>query len=273
MESSAAATLQAAPEPKKPVYSISQIGMYIRCGLQWEFRYIQGLIIPPSAAATQGRAVDAGISLNLAQKVTSGIDIPLEQVRDHTSDIFEKEAVTTVWDGDDRGEVKDQALQIVTLHHKELAPTIQPATVQEKFRLNLEGEFDVQGIIDITEKNDVVVDTKVTSAQKQNSFEVARALQPAMYDFAFKTLRDRPAAGFRYDLLIRPTKTLPARKKPVPGKVEVEDHQWAFETIERAHKGIKAGVALPADEGSWACGYCGYGSSGLCPKFKKRGTS
>lgn len=264
MEVSSEATkvFESKPEARRPTYSPSQVATYLKCGLQWHHRYVLGLVIPPSAAATQGRAVDAGVSYNLTQKISTKHDLSLEQVRDHFSDTFEKESQTTIWEGEDKGEVKDHGLQVLTLHHKEIAPKIQPATVQEKFVIHTDGAYDIQGIIDLTETTDIIADTKVTSAQRAGSFEIARAIQPAAYDFAFEAIRGRPAVGFRFDTLIRPTKKNPPKLAQIEGKVTADDRQWFFNTVDRVHKAITAGVAVPAPEGSWVCSkdWCGYWS-------------
>lgn len=247
----------------KPVRELhqSEIHAFLRCGKLWEFRYVQGLKIPPRAYHTVGRAVDRAITLNLTQKIQSGADLKESEVLDLCSTDFDKESVETEWMDDKPGEQKDLAVACVRAHHREIAPKIHPATVQEKFVLETDAGYNLGGTIDIVEVDDTVRDSK-TSKSKYSDDAVYRALQPALYDFAFEALRGRPAKAFAYDVMIKPTKTLDARTQIVAAKVTPEDREWLFDTIHNVDRAMRAGVALPAPEGSWQCSpkWCGFWS-------------
>lgn len=245
----------------RPKYHQSEIKAFLTCGISWAFRYVDKIRMPSSAAATIGNVVDTGISANLAQKVTSGADIPLEQVLDICSEDFEKRAQETVWDEEDKpGPAKDAALSVLKFHHLNVAPQIRPATVQEQFVIETDAGYDLAGAIDYTDAHDVIGDTKTASRQRASSYAVNGAFQPAMYDFAFHAIKGRKAKGFRFDIVTRPTKTLGPEYKPVTGQVTESDHAWLFNGITQVHKAIQAGVALPISEGHWKCGpkYCEY---------------
>lgn len=253
-------------ETKSPIreYHQSEIQTYLKCGKMWEFRYVQGIKIPPAAALTVGRAVDSAITHNLAQKVSSGVDISEAEVVDACATSFEKEAVDTQWAPDeDPGEEKDAAIQCVKAYHTEIAPNVQPETVQEKFVLHTDAGYNLGGTIDVVEKSGIVADTKTSSKQYQEN-AIFRAIQPAVYDFAYEALHDKPATGFRYDVLIKPTKKTGVRVQQVHSKVSSSDRLWLFETIHNVDKAIRAGVAMPAPDlpGVWWCSakFCGYWS-------------
>ena len=113
--------------------------------------------------------------------------------------------------------------------------------------------------MDHTERSGMVVDTK-TSRVAYDENAVANSLQAALYDFAYETTRGKSAEGFRFDVLIKPTRTRPARVQQVTGQVTPGARKWMFETVSRMHHAISNGVALPAPEGSWYCSpkWCGY---------------
>jgi CRISPR/Cas system-associated exonuclease Cas4 (RecB family) len=250
-------------------YHQSEIQTYLTCGKQYEFRYIMGIKTPPKAALTVGSSVDAGVTRNLAQKIETQKDLSVDEVLDVYSTDFDIRADETEWGEDDRGQQKDVGAKLIKLHHETFAPKIDPATVQEKFIIETDAGFNVGGTIDLTEKNGIIADTK-TAKSKYDDDAVFRALQPAMYDFAYEALNGKKAKAFRYDVLIKPTKTLPARAQQIEAQVTIDDRAWLFETIHAVDKGIKAGVALPAPEKSWVCSpeWCGYYSQ--C-KGKNRG--
>lgn len=249
--------------PQIPIYHQSHINMFLKCGLQYEFRYIQGLVLPPKSALTVGNAVDTGVTVNLVQKVSSKTDLPLNDVLDACSSDFDKRAVTTVWDGEDPGKYKDVSVKLAQAHHEHIAPKIQPAKVQEKFTIETDAGYGLGGIIDLVEESGIVADTK-TSKNKYDADAIHRAIQPAVYDFAYEALRGKKSPGFRYDVLVKPTKTKPAEAQQVEGRVTQADRNFLFETTNTMHKALKAGVFLPAAEGSWWCSkdWCGYW--GMC---------
>jgi len=250
----------------------SEVQAYLKCGLMWQYRYVDGLKMPPKAALTLGSAVDAAVTKNLQQKIESNLDMPTEAVLDAFSSDFDTRAKETEWDPDeDAGKEKDKGVQMVRAHHEHAAPKIQPETVQESFVIETDAGYDLGGTIDLVEKSGVIADTKTAkAAYAENAIE--RAMQPALYDFAYEALRGKPAEGFRYDVLVKPTAKKPAEYKPVAGKVTAEDREFLFLTINNVHKAMEAGIAMPAPEapGVWWCsrGWCGYAA--ICPKFKGR---
>lgn len=235
-------------------YHQSEIKTFLMCGMKWKFLYVDKLRRPRRAAASIGSSADAAISANLAQKVKSGVDLPLGEVLEICSKDFNERAKDTIWDEEDTaGPAKDSVIACVKLHHEIIAPKIIPATVQEEFVIETDAGFDLAGTIDLTETSGVIVDTKTSSRQRASSHVIERAFQPAMYDFAFRAIKAKLSAGFRFDVITRPTVRLPAEYKPVIGQVTEADHEWLFNAIGETDKAIKAGVALPAPEGSWFC--------------------
>jgi len=244
----------------RPKYHQSHLQTFLKCGKQYEFRYIKGLVIPPRAALTVGKTVDRAVNANMISKIV-GKPATLEEVLAVTSDEFDKEITSTVLEEDEQpGELKDQAIQLSQLHFKHVAPTIEPVTVQEEFVIEMEGGYDVGGTMDLTDKDGLIRDTKTAARQNASGYTVSRAFQPAMYDFAYEAIRGERAKGFVFDVLKKPTKRIAAEYERHDGKVEEDDRNWLFDSIDAVHKAIQAGVALPAPEGSWYCSpkWCGY---------------
>ena len=235
--------------------------MYLKCPKSWRFRYVDGVVTPPKAALTVGNAVDSAVTNNLIQKLRTGVDLSQADVIDVYSTDFDVRAKETAWGDDDAGKQKDMGVKLITAHHEQLAPKIDPATVQEKFRLETDMGYDLGGTIDLTEKDGTVADTK-TSKNAYAEDAISRALQPALYDFAFKALYGQPAKAFRYDVLIKPTVRNPVRVQQITAKVTPADTEWLFDTINNVHKAITAGVDSPAPDGAWWCGkdWCGFWS-------------
>lgn len=245
--------------PKIKEYHQSELQTFLKCGKQWEFRYLLGIRTPPKAALTVGSSVDAGVTRNLAQKVQSKTDLSVDEVLDVYSTDFDIRGAETDWEDDDPGKQKDMGAQLLRAHHEKVAPTIDPKTVQEKFVIETDAGFNIGGTIDLTETNGIVADTK-TSKNKYAEDSIHRALQPAIYDFAALALTGKKPPAFRYDILIKPTKTRGPEVQRVQAEVTADDHAWFFDAVTNMDKAIKAGIALPAAEGSWWCSkdWCGY---------------
>jgi CRISPR/Cas system-associated exonuclease Cas4 (RecB family) len=245
-----------APRPK---YHQSEIHTFLKCGKQWEFRYLRGIKTPPRAAATVGRVVDKAVTHNLIEKVRTGSDVSKQEVLDVFSTQFDAEAKETEWGEDSPGEQKDVGAKLVAIHHEQVAPSIKPATVQEEFVIETDAGYDLGGTFDLTETDDTLGDTK-TSNKAYTQDGVDDSIQATLYDFAYEAIRKRPAKHFRFDVLIKPTVKNPPRVQQLITKPSQTRREDLFDTINQMHKAIQAGVALPAPEGSWWCSknWCGY---------------
>ena len=60
------------PEIKKPTISDSAERMLIRCGTQYEFRYVKGVRVPPGVAQVTGTATHKTVNLDLNFKKDKG---------------------------------------------------------------------------------------------------------------------------------------------------------------------------------------------------------
>lgn len=247
----------------KPRYSQSELQLFLKCGKQWEFRYVRGLKLAPRGAMTLGSAIDRAVSANLVQKIRSRVDLGEREALEIYSDDFDRRAGETEWRDEEPGEQKDLGVALLKAHHEVVAPAIDPETVQERFLLETSAGYELAGVIDFTERGGVIGDTK-TSRTAYDPGAARRALQPALYDLAYEALRGRPSAGFRYDVLIKSgAGKSPARRvQQVSAKLGQDDRHWFFETATHVHRAIRAGVAMPAPEGAWYCSprWCGYWS-------------
>jgi hypothetical protein len=126
----------------------SGIELLGKCGVAFEFRFLKGLKRPPSAYLICGSATDAGVTTDLTHKISTGEleqeSVVTDVVRDAVANHPERDAI--VLEEDDKGksiaqvldETKDKAVSLVTAHHGEIAPTIQPTAVARKFSLNMD---------------------------------------------------------------------------------------------------------------------------------------
>jgi hypothetical protein len=139
----------------KDQLSFSQFNMYKRCPLQYKFRYVDGLKIPPAGALIAGTSVHAALEHDLGQKISTQENLKTESVLEIFSDAFEKnvaEVVDTVGDVDwgkdtkykgkekqiikkTKAQVKDGSIKGLECYHKRQAINITPIEVEKQFEI------------------------------------------------------------------------------------------------------------------------------------------
>lgn len=238
-----------------PEYHQSAINMFLKCPRQYMFRYMMDLRIPPKSALTLGIAFDSGVNHNFKQKITSKADVPKQDVLDAFSTDFDRRSPGTDWDGEDPGELKDKGAQMLGVFHEKAAPGIQPATVQESFRVETDAGYAIGGTFDVTEANHVVRDQK-TSKAEYAADAVNTEIQPAVYSFAYQASHGvKPE--FAFDII---TKHKEPRYQQVRGQVTEVQTEQLFEAVNIMHGQIQRGEFQYAAPGSWWCSksWCGY---------------
>lgn len=241
---------------KMPEYHQSSIGMFLKCPRQFMFRHLMDLVIPPSAALTLGKSVDVASTANYEQKIETKTDLMLDDVLDVYSTTFDQNAPQTNWDGENAGAQKDLGAKLVKLYHENVAPKIQPVTVQDAFRIETDAGYALGGTLDLTDDKEIIRDTK-TSAKSYQPDAVEDSIQATMYDFAYEVKNGKPAKGFAFDVLV---KTKEPKYQEVTGMVSAGQRQRLFETVNIMHRTIERGDFQYAPEGAWWCSkdWCGY---------------
>jgi hypothetical protein len=241
---------------KLPEYHQSALGMFQKCPKQYEFRYLQGLVVPPKSALTVGKSVDVAETANFSQKITSKTDLKTQDVLDIYSTEFDKSAPGTDWDGDKPGDQKDLGIKMLKVFHEKAAPEINPVTVQETFRIETDAGYALGGTLDITDEKKQIRDIK-TSKGEYDPDAVSQSIQATMYDFAYEVKNGEKAAGFIFDVV---TKHKEPRYQQVTGQVSETQRERLFESLNIMHSQIQRGEFQYAPEGAWWCSksWCGY---------------
>lgn len=238
--------------------SVSQVSMYMRCGLQYAFRYVDDLIRAPGLALVEGTAIHRAVEVGLREKMESGTPAPLDVMLDAWRDKW-AEASKDVEDWGDDGkyaaarEVERRATSFVRTYHTDHIPTIRPESVENRFWTTVgENRIPVLGFIDLIDafKHRTVVDHKVVKSAKSQA-DADSDLQLTLYSKVSGTNE----VGF--DCFVK-TKT--PKVKSVRSKRTPTDHVWMERVFDHVAQAINDGVFLPADPTSWSCSpkFCGY---------------
>ena len=260
----------------KPHISPSQINMFGRCQMQYEFRYIEGIRRAPGISLIRGHGVHLVIEADLKSKLSTGNLLPDDQIPD-----LARDAVNNKWDNgvsltskdkripepELRGRTVDSAVALATLHHGEVAPLINPVPggVERSVRIAAPNyPFDLLGIIDIQEPR-CVRDTKTaTKSPPKDAADVNVAM--TFYSLAVKIIDGKAPATLRLDYLVE-TKT----PKVVPQFSTRGPAEWQalLRRIEHIGRAIAAGIFTPCSPDAWCCSeaWCGYWD--MCPFGQK----
>ncbi len=237
--------------------SVSQINTYIRCPLQYKYRYIDGLILPPKSALTKGKSVHKGVEYNYSQKIESHEDVKLSEVQEVVAAEFETLAPETEFEKDeDPGKVKDETISLATLYHKEVAPTVQPVAVEQKVEVEFENTpYSLLGYIDVLDDQGYIRDTK-TASKSPSENEINKSLQLTAYAMAHRTLYGKEEAGVKLDYLVQ-TKT--PKVVTLEGKRTQKDIERFLKTMGIVAHAIDNQIFYP-NENNYLCGpeKCGY---------------
>ena len=252
--------------------SISQIGMFMRCPAQWMFRYIEGLTVPPSAASIKGKATHEGVELIYSEKKETGVFSPSSAVQKAVEFIDHADGIEN-WGPKGKDDARDTVAISVGHYIKEGLPDrVQQDQIEEIEKeaiwsgVSPAGRiFEMKGYADLVLR-DTIIDFKTATMRKKK--DGLHALQVGFYAMSMgkencelQTIVTTKAPGIQIDSGSLGS-TLPNVKRIIG---------TAHDAIEDAKKSGN----FPANGifHTWACGYCGYGETGMCPDYKLRGTS
>jgi len=246
--------------PEKPHLSFTQLSMFLRCPRQYEYRYIQGLKVPPSGAMLQGRVWHQTVELNYRQKIESDRDLALAEMQEFFAAQFDAalagEEIALEPD-ETPGQLKDQGTAIVAAHHQTIAPAVRPLLVEERFTVDLGDDFpfDLVGIWDLVERDGTIADNK-SYAKSPRQEDLDKDLQFTAYALGYRATRHAVEPGLRMDAIVK-TKT--PKVVQLHTRRTNDDCRWLLGLIEQVGTAIDSGIFY-ANPNGWHCSprFCGY---------------
>lgn len=273
MQSPPAATPQPTSGPTiRPHLSVSQLTMYIRCSMQYYFRYVLGLKERPSLRMLNGTAGHTAVEYNYRKKINTKADEPLERILDIFSDAYDAETAvlepSDLQPGDDLGTVKDETVETLKIWRLTEAAKHTPLAVEAEINLIVprDESFQIEippvtGRIDLIETNGTL-DNKFAGRMK-SQIEVDLSDQLDTYDAALiQKGITLPSVGLT--VFTPPGKTVPPKvqtiwrdPKYLTPEARMSRMERVFYKFRTAWRGILAGDYMPVDDPK-ICGWCGY---------------
>lgn len=247
--------------------SHTQINMLLKCGIQYEFRYINGVVAPPSASLVRGKCGHTTLEKNFRQKIETKQDLPVEEMKDTFSDEWEKSKYGIVWKKKEIGNLspskagglfKDTGIALVSKFHENLSPLIRPVAVEAPFEVNFEGDYPkLIGYIDREDEGDEIGEVKFTG-KSPSADDAQTDIQLTIYDLGYRVRHGHPPNKLKKQFAV-------STKEPKTVSLEVGHRDdatinrlmWRIQSVMEA---LKKGVLTPAPAGSWWCSenWCGY---------------
>jgi len=240
--------------------SVSQIKMFLRCPMQYEFGYIKGIKRPPAGVMIVGSAYHNAVASDLKYKKDSGSLLREKDIIDIFSDSFEsqvnqkkteedgdsEEFEEIDWGEDNPGNAKDIGTRLAILYHKEWVPNIMPVLVEEYQTVEIAGVKFV--LISDVVTEDKIIDHKVTTRMYSDSF-LASDIQATAYYYVHKKPFEFHLALKQKELKIKPAYT----------ERNNNDCKFFETVVSRVNKAIESGI-FPPNPSGYMCSeeYCGY---------------
>lgn len=251
----------------KGYLSFSAVEMYLKCGQQFKFRYVDGVRSPPSVAMVEGSShhswLQTNNNLQKEEKQIIGaedaMDIFMTAWKKQSKDVDRRERIR------DEKDVFTRAPKLIGAYIKRLAPKMRPVAVEKRFRISI-GGVPFVGFIDVVDKIKGALDYKTTS-KKKTAGQARNSLQLSSYARVLGT----HDVGF-ISLVKAKTPTVDL----VTTKLASKDVQWADEIAASTADAIKRGAFPKTSPDNWWCSekFCGYWHQcrGAKPILRKPGS-
>ena len=232
--------------------SHSQIDMYLGCPRRWYYKYIERKAERPSGNLIQGSAYHKALEINFTQKISTTVDLPLDEVLDVCSDAVDIELIKaknidSLWAPEPY--LKDSSIGLTKEYHTRYAPGVLPLEV-EKSITTIVHNTKVICRVDLIDENLVVIEHK-TAARKYTQEKVDGMIQLSAEAFALAT-------PIECEVHVALKHKTPSVQKLYTRRT-VDDILWWRELAVNVIRGMENEV-YPPNPGTWLCTpeYCGY---------------
>lgn len=134
-------TIDEERRPMAPHLSYSQLSMYLRCSMQYYFRYVVGLKDPPKVSLSIGKGGHAALEWNTKFKLNSGEDHAADEVVQKASDMMDfymSEMPPSEYEKDvEPGQLKDKQLAATQIYMLRDAPAVKPIGAEIEHNLDI----------------------------------------------------------------------------------------------------------------------------------------
>jgi hypothetical protein len=239
-------------------YSASSISMFMRCQIQFMFRYIMNIKIPPGIALIVGKSVHKGVEEDLSNLINTEKHLPKNEVIEISTEHYNKELSETELDETqkEKDDMKDTTAKQTEHWYDNLSHTYNPIDVEKKIEFYIpEVNIPIIGYIDQVEE-DKIRDLKTTTGRMKTQKDAQYSIAGTIYSLS-QYLETKIIKDFQIDCI--KTKSFGYFQS----SRTIQDFNKLIKLVQRIHKLIQQKIFIPPAEdslNSWICQpkFCGY---------------
>jgi len=187
----------------KSYLSASQITKYLTCPAQYYFRYIKEIPFVPNAKITKGSSVHKGIEYNLRQKISTEKDLPVDEVVDFAVCQYEELAEGTLFEKNERAEVKGEVAEMTKFYMETIANKIHPVMVEQRLEIDFQNtDYTLLGFVDVIDQYGNIRDLK-TSGRKPAESIIHDNIQLSIYSLLYRQVFELQETNVILDYLVQ----------------------------------------------------------------------
>ena len=242
---------------KEEHFSYSQLNMYQRCGLQYFYRYIQGIKLPPNGSLVRGSSLHEVWAMDGINKKKTGTPLSIPDKKEIYHNLFSVKAEEAIFSEEDPREVMLSTGNLaIPVHHQNTEGEI-PIEVELEAEMYID-DRRILGYIDkVTEAG--IKDMKVKG--KSMSEQDMQDLQLPIYS----CMTGITTVGYEPYIITskgcKAQKTIGKEGKiPLVKEITEQEMARARATAKLFIDAIDKNVFIPCNPSSWVCmpKWCGY---------------
>lgn len=251
------------PESLKEM-SYTKINMYLRCPLQFQYRYVEGIKIPPPSGLAFGISGHTALEHNYHEKVKTKADVPVDTMTDVFVDTWRTYRGEMALKKDENFDtIENEGIAVLRGYHKEVAPGIVPRLVEEMFTIPLTDALSLTGKIDIVDLHEAIHDHKFTKKSPAANV-LDKDLQVSAYILAYRTLMNKEESGCFFNYAVRTKTPKFTHREATRTDRQLERFKNIAKAVARQIEvSYKNGVFYPNPTG-WTCTFDNCGWWRLC---------
>ncbi len=264
-----------------PYINQSLLNMAAKCMKMVDYRHLQGIKIPPAAAAHRGTAVHEAAERDAYLIMETQARLSVDELQDIAANAFHESIEKNgVYFSNEEApnskqvlsHAKDEAVKAAALYGECVSPRIgKPIEIEKELVVEVDGlSYPLGGTLDLVHMigDEAFIGDLKTTGKKPDLNIATHSIQAPLYGLLAEHALGLQNYEFEYDfLVVQKTKRENVRVRAI---ITPEHQQGVIERAKVFENYLKTGSFMPAAPGSWWCSesWCGY--YGLCPYGKRQ---
>jgi hypothetical protein len=202
-------------------------------------------------ALLYGKSTDEAINVDMEQKITSHVDLPVDDLKDAFVDAWDTGKDNTEFFPKDKPEeLKEIGINAIGTWVQEVAPTVNPEAVQKQLIIQFPGfDYDILQYADVITQEKGVIDNKTAGRSISTNKDTGELIVPSehrlqltMYGMGYEANYGEDPVSLGLDYSIKNKTPKMQRVSWAPSKT---DKQLAFNLVVGVAEGMSKEIFIP----------------------------